>query len=559
MTVTNRNADALPRPLNFVLSALIFVTSGLIFASVADAESEKSPSGPAAAGKRVTLTRSVEPSFHIEPIVQRFEAKRGAVIPFQFLIKSTGKSMDVSVAAVSLRQQETGLVMHDGEGAPSDAVRFTSPIEFALAPGESHVIEGTVTVPLAKTNFLSYGVLVRDNGMVSGEEIDKSDPSKTSATVRFVTQYVLRIDIETGVKDLSELNHLVFEDGGIYRDKGLPIARTYLTNPTDYAFEFGVRGEIDSENGSKPKPFHFSMPSRSTLKTDEKYLVRLMPRSRIRLESPVDSLLFPGKQQMHVSVTNGRRSVVEKSFPLHVRGGDFPALETQLAYLSDHLSVQPAQIQVGQAAGSNRSCNLRFVNTSDQPQSVAMQVRDLSGEPLDGIRLSSDSFEVKPGRSKTIRATIRAQRGDHRVRFGQIHLSVEGESVADALPLAVINGERPEPRVELGDLQSLQQSGVTSFRLPVTNQGDGFVPVHADLQVADTQGRAYELADGYGRWLKPGETRELAFIPDTVLEAGDYQLTLTFKTTEDQPPVTRTLVITLDPNAPEAGERVETN
>ena len=514
---------------------------------VSAADPESSGGGSAAPGRRVTLTRTVEPSFHIEPIVHRFEARRGAVIPFQFLIKSTGKSMEVTVSSVNLRQQETGLVMHDSENPAPDAVTFNSETEFSLAPGESHVIDGTVTVPLAKSNFLSYGVLVRDNGMVAGEEVDKSDPTKTTASVRFVTQYVLRIDIETGVKDFREMSQLVLEEATIRSEKGMPVARTMLTNPTDFAFEFGVRGEIESTGGTKPTPFRFAMPSRASLKTEEKYLVRVLPRSRIRLDAPVDGLLFPGKQQMRLSVTNGRRAVVQESFPVHVSGGDYPALETKLAYLGPSLSVEPAQIEVGHAEGKKRTCNLKFVNTSRQLKQVTIGARGLDGNAFGGLRLSSESFEVKPGRSKTIRASLQTQRNDTSVRFGEIRVQVDGEVNRNALPLAMINGAAPEPLVELGELQSLQQNGITSFRLSVTNKGQGYVPIHADLRVADTQGRAFDLADGYGRWLRPNETRELAFIPENVFEAGDYQLSLRFKTTENQPPVERTLVITLDP------------
>ena len=536
----------------FMFCAFGCIASTLLSPSgLSAADSQDPASGAAAPGRRVTLTRTVEPSFHIEPIVHRFEARRGAVIPFQFLIKSTGKSMEVTVSSVNLRQQETGLVMHDSESPPPDAIKFNSPTEFSLAPGESHIIDGTVTVPLAKSNFLSYGLLVRDNGMVTGEEVDKSDPTKTTASVRFVTQYVLRIDVETGVKDLKEMSRLVFEQGTVRSEKGMPVARTMLTNPTDFAFEFSVRGEIESAGGAKPTPFRFSMPSRATLKTDERYLVRVLPKSRIRLDAPVDGLLFPGRQNLRLAITNGRRAVVEESFPIRVAGGDYPALETKLAYLDQALSVEPAQIEVGQAEEKKRTCNLRFVNTSQEPKTVAIDVRGLDGTTMQGIRLSSDSFEVKPGRSKTIRASLQTSRKDQSVRFGEVHVRVDGQETTTPLPLALVNGKAPEPMVELGELQSLEQNGVTSFRLAVTNKGEGFVPIHADLRVADTKGRAFDLADGYGRWLRPHETRELAFIPDTVFEAGDYQLSLSFKTTKDQPPVERTLVITLDPGSSE--------
>ena len=512
----------------------------------AQAQSRSASSSSAANGaKRVTLTRSVEPSFHIEPIVHRFKGRRGETIPFNFLIKSTGKAMDVTVIPVRLRQEESGIILHDTENSSLDAITFTSESNFKLDPGEEKQITGTVEVPLARSNFLSYGVLVRDNGMQT--EPNSDNENRTNASVRFVTQYVLRIDIETGVKDLSEMDRLRFETAKIRNRQGMPIAHTYLVNPTDFAFECAVRGEIESANSSRPTPFRLGVPARANLQGNEKHLVRIMPHSRVRLEAPIEDLLFPGNQSFRLSVTNGRRALTEQSFDVDVRRGDFPALETQLAFLDDELSVQPSQIAVGQIAGVDRSCTLKFSNSSDNSKLVELRLQDTDGNTLDNLRLSSNKFEIRGGRSKTIRATLQRSKTIDKGIYGRILIAIKSEDGIDkqSLPLALLYG-KPEPAsIEVGELESVVLDGHTSFCLLVKNTGSAYVPVHGDLRVADSKGRIWDLTDGYGRWLEPGETRELRFMPEAKLEHGDYQLSIAVSTTADQEPITQTLVVEL--------------
>lgn len=541
-----------------LLCAATAALIALTFADVARADSKNNPApGKQGVGKRVTLTQSVAPSFHIEPLVNRFEARRGAVVPFQFELRSTGKSMEVQVLAVQLRQEESGIILHDVNAPAPSEVSFTSETEFHLDPGQTHLIRGTVTVPVAKSNFLSFGVLVRDNGQISSPEVDPNNPNKITAGVRFVTQYVLRIDIETGVKDMSGMDQLVFEHGQVKNEKGMPIAKTYLINPTNMAFECGVRGTITASTTSRPQPFRLTMKSRKNVETGERYLVRIMPKSRLLLTAPVDSLLFPGEQSLRYEVTNGRRALVDQEFGINVGSGDFPALETQLAYIGSDLSVQPAQIEIGNIKGTKRSCNLKFSNNSVSPKTIEIALRDLDGKQLDGLRLSSNKIEIRPGRTKTVRASIHGSASGSEAIFGEIRVNTSGDDAQSAqiLPLAMLLGQPPAANVEVAALQSYEENGHTSFRLVVQNNGQSYVPVHADLTVADGSGTPRELADGFGRWLRPGEARELDFRPDDVLPPGDYQVRLHLTTAADAEPVERTLNITLDPEVVEPNQQ----
>ncbi|MDA8745276.1 hypothetical protein N9N28_11630 [Rubripirellula amarantea] len=289
------------------------------------------------------------------------------------------------------------------------------------------------------------------------------------------------------------------------------------------------------------------MLSRKTLEDEGRYLVRIMPGSKLHLTAPMGDTLFPGEQTLKLEVTNGRRSLSEKSFDFAVAGGDFPALEVSQAYLDNELSVSPAQI--GSSDHASRACNLRFSNNSSNQKNVRVELVDLQGNAIDGVRLSSDDFAVRSGRTKTIRAAVNNRKGGGETVFGvvRIHASDEsgnGSQVSE-LPIAILAKEEASSSVKFGELASVQQGGMTSFRFPVTNTGEGYLPVDGRLEIADGSGHALKLADGYGKWLRPGETRELAFSPNRGLPAGKYQLKLHVETKDGIEPFDQTLIVDL--------------
>lgn len=506
------------------------------------------------ASKTVALTQKVQPSFYIEPVVQRFEGRRGEVIPFEFLIASTGKEMDVFVQAVSLRQEETGIILHDPSRPPPGAVRFATPTEFKLSPGEARQIRGEVTVPLVRANFFSFGMLVRDQGQMTARDTADRGAAEadTKAGVRFVTQYVLRVDVETPEAAGSALGRLELRDGGVHSVNGYPLARAYVVNPTDYAFEFHVRGAVSFSGAAiHSNFFRLGMLSRANLAPEERTLVRIMPHSRLRLEAPLRAPLFPGEHDLHVGVSNGRREMVGGDFPLAVSAGDFPAAETMFACLGRAVSVTPAYIRLGNSAGADRTTGLKFTNYSALPQEVSLDVRPLPGGPSPPIHLSSRSFVLRPGSSKYVRAMIRSQRGQEGAHYGWVHVTTVGKRGAEAnksLPVALFHGPPEEPLLAYTPLELYQQDGVSAFRMTVKNQGQGFVPLHAELEIGSQIGREMHMTSGYGRWLSPGESTELRFIPRRPLAPGEYQLSLQSRTFEGQPSRIRKMLVRLSPS-----------
>ena len=140
----------------------------------------------------VTFQQQVEPSFRAEPIVHRFKARRGEVIPFEFVLESTGKPLTLEIKPVNLRQEESGVIMHDEATPAPTGLKLSTPGQLVVDAGAKAVIKGELTVPLIKSNFHSYGLLVRDKGAAAKFEpnVDAQGRPLPQHGVRFMTQYL---------------------------------------------------------------------------------------------------------------------------------------------------------------------------------------------------------------------------------------------------------------------------------------------------------------------------------------------------------------------------------
>lgn len=526
-----------------------FVVASLLVQNPLRAQQADADAAPqSSATQPITFTDSVERSFNIEPVVHRFKGRRGETIPFSFQITSTGKPLNLSVMLVSLRQEESGIIMHDVHTPPPQQIRFNTETNFSLAPGQSRTLSGEISVPISKTNYLSYGVLVRDQGSVN-ELTNQSSPDNTTtrASVKFVTQYLLRVDLETRGAEFGELGRIKLVEGIVRAENGLPIAETYLENPTDMALECTVRGEIVSPNLSRPKPFYLGLESRAGLAGNERYLIRLMPHSRVRLSAPIADMLLPGKQEFKLEVMFQQRRLLEQSFEFEVSPGQFPALETQTAHLANRLAVEPAQIELGHTRGARRTLAMRLMNNSDIEQTLVLEPRDLQGNVIDSIKLSSDSVTLSPGRYRNVRVTLDSSETSA-AAFGVVAVLSQADQTlqsAGEIPIALLFAEPPPPQINLTPMQAIPTDNGIGFRVSVRNDGLGYVPIDAELRISSLNGGNIALRDGFGKWLSPGKSRELDFFPRRPLPDGEYQISLFVRTTPEAPVSTSTLNIRL--------------
>ncbi len=147
---------------------------------------------------------------------------------------------------------------------------------------------------------------------------------------------------------------------------------------------------------------------------------------------------------------------------------------------------------------------------------------------MKGLKLSSESFEIKPGRAKSIRLIIESNQTGVS-SYGQLLVRVsspeEDSDLTEALPLALLYSEPTLPTIEVGELLTIGSEGQTRFELAVTNQSEGYAPVHAHLNIISRKGRSLSLQDGFGRWLAPvklvcsGSFRSKHLMPTTTKSA----------------------------------------
>lgn len=496
-------------------------------------------------GRRVSIEQRVEQAFRIEPVVQRFKGRRGEVIPFSFTVTSTGKTMQIDVSPIQLRQEESGIILHDEHSPPMEGVKFTTPTRFTLNAGETVELKGTVTIPLAKTNYLSFGLLVRDEGMVDEPTEDDAIGGQTRAAIRYVTQYVLRVDVETGLTNLSSIEQMEIEDAQVVSHEGMPYIRAYVKNPSNFALECRVRAELshkESANASKSRssdPIALFMPSRANLDDDEKYLVRMMPNARLRLEAPLETSLIDGRYDLNLMVSNGRRTMLERTFPQTLLVNSFRALDTRIANLGPGVTLEPAQIELGRVEGTQRMVTLEVKNNSVDDQLIHLVPRDHLGDPMSRLMLSSTKFELTAGRSKTIRALLRgvsketSQWGTLDIIRRNLKTPNDVES-ATSLPLELVHKQRPQLTVAAGPLQWANLTDGNAFVIEVANEGDGYAPIQGELLLGRDDGsRPHRLLDGFGRWLAPGQKRELQFHLPAEIDAGRYQIRLTVRSRDN--------------------------
>lgn len=540
---------SLPTPSPWLGLLLLAVTAAPGLAQEAEPTGER-VTARGDGSEPVTLTQSVKPSFRIEPVVHRFTGRRGEVIPFEFELGSLGSEMEVTVTPVNLRQEETGVILHDAVSDPARALRLSSPRKFTVAPGMTSTIRGEVTVPLARTNYLSYGLLVRESGIDPNFEAAGDGPVK--AGIRFVTQYVLRIDIETGVADIGAMGEMRFEQGRLISDQGLPRIQTYLNNPTNFAFECFVNASLPTSNeNSRERPIRLGMSSRESLRGAERYLVRIMPNSRLRLEAPIKKVMQPGAQTLRLSLTTGRREVNAADFAINVNDDDFPALAQKRAILSGGVSVMPAQLELGSIKSTTRSLGLRMQNSGSEPVEVSLRPVSLQGDPIENVRFSPQSFTLKGGRTKGVRATLRRKRGELTEAAVAVVTctTADGATTSQRLPLSILHTEPSRTSLKVAQVNWKEQPTGGAFFVEVSNPTPAYTPVDALLAVGGKSGERFFMQDGYGRWLAPGETRSLRFVPEQPVPAGEYALQLEVRTRDGLPPITREMNVTLSGEA----------
>ncbi len=505
-----------------------------------------------AKGRQVTIQRSFEPSFSIEPLAHPIAGRSGDVVPFRFKVESFKREARIEVAAIGLRQELNGQILHDEQSEKTNSIRLITPATMTLPADTPVSIEGVVKIPGGNAKFYTFGLLVRDLG--TGDAIESklnADGSRqTQAGVRFVTQYVLRLDVSvTGVRG-EDGRKLVIEDVKLAPREGRPKFQATVLNSTDTAFEFELRGRLRSSPSDRSmKSLRMVMPVRGGVADEARYIGRILPKSRIHMEEMLPEAIAGGRYEADMELMFDGQVVVKRTLPLDVNALDFPAQEVVIAQVDEGLQVSPAQIELSQAPGGSRRITMLLRNRSKETKSITLRPLSESDLEIQAVMIQPSELQLPPEGSRKISLTLRSQPQDQRqVEYGRLVVTATSSGrdyeVARELPLAVILGRLPRPSVSLAPLQWDPSAPYPGFRVNVANSGTAHLALESRLTILDEYGRRQSIAGGFGKWLMPGATSQLEFRLDRPLAPGRYLIRCELQTPSQPLEIEQEFVVT---------------
>ena len=524
----------------------IGLSAAIIGGGIAGAQDAKKPTGVRAP---IKIQQMVSPSFKVTPMLHQFESRRGKVIPFEFSLETVARPTRVEFYAVSLRQDESGVILPGDKPLPAGHVKFDTESDFVLPAGELKQIRGEIKVPTTDTNFHSYGILVRDFGV---ETDDPNAPVGARVRLKFITQYLCRCDITVPGARSGDLSKLEIERGELIEAFGLPQARVYVTNPTDSPFEFEMKCRVSSRGSNlRRKQFNLLMPSRASQEDQQRLVARILPHSRIRLESIVPDPVFDGDYDMEADLLAGGRSVHQAKYPMTLRGDSFLAQEVRVAQASPGISISPAQIELSAQRGGDRIQTVTISNQTNEPATVKISPQTMDGLAADWLSVRPAEVSVPGGASRKVSLTLAGPRDVAEHRYGRllVQSQVKGsDTVGEArLMTAVLGKSNATSQLEFVDLQfdPLQKS--PTFLVKVANTGNTHSSLDGRITLSDDAGQTVHMFAGYGRWLLPGESSELRFPLGGFPPEGNYQMRTEIRFAESSEPLARVDNIRLAP------------
>lgn len=483
--------------------------------------------------RSVTVRESFEPTFHIEPLVKRLSGRRGAVLPFEFEVEATNRDTEVEVALVTLRQEITGQVVHDEAREVNGSIQLLNPGRSKLPRNMPLKIAGVLRVPQGDANFYSYGILVRDigNAPPPPPKLDSNGKPITSAGIYFITQYVLRVDLEVEGARGDTASELSIEDAKLTTSKGLPKVSVVIRNPSDTAFEYQVKSRLKSSQSPNLKPVRMTMPVRAAMDNEERYLGRVLPKSSVRMEETVAEPLMTGKYQMEVDLLMHDRVVKQRTFTISADANDFPAQQAMLSRAGEDLYAAPVHLEFSQLRGGQRRLTMEFSNTSDKPREMELEAQTDRGTTMPGVSMTPSSFTLPPRGRRKVSITMHGKK-EFQIPIEYGYIIVKNKSgdrdfsESGRMPVALHFAEIPTPKLEMESLFWFEDEQASSFRTRVSNRGQYHAVLDAQLTIESESGQRMQIPAGFGRWIMPGQDVALEFRPESQLPPGNYRLTI---------------------------------
>ena len=487
------------------------------------------PTGFAAEPSRELAARgNARPSFQIKPLVHRFSARPGQRLKFSFDVQTLANPQSLRIRAVSLKQQLNGLAVADETGPAADAIQVAGPLQLDLKAQQTATIRGHVDVPRSPAPFHAFGILVTDLGRPFSSGKQPEGGNEAAIAVRFVTQYLLRVEVDIVGGRQENAKELRVEDASLVDLKGRPFVEVDVTNPAKSGVEFQLYCRLLGMDGAPRSPaFGLALPARATRPEPQRYESVVFGQTRVRLSAPVSEAVFPGDYQLELEWLSRGRKCGKAIFPVVVHEGDFAAQASEVAQIGQSVRVTPAQIELSSASGGIRRLPLRVANHSRESVHVHLTILNLDRTVADALVLQPGEFHLPAGRGRNVLVTAQPGSELERHRYGFVRVDVRaGEAAIETreLPFALLVAGPAEPVFETGTLHWDQRGEREGFVLPILNRGAVHLPLHGHLTVIDGSGKRIDIPAGYGRWVLPGQQDELRFPVRGHIAPGTYSV-----------------------------------
>jgi len=520
---------------------IVLVFSILTYGTVAVAQTSTTRSTKSPAGSRVTIRETFEPTFRIEPLNQRISGRSGSLVAFKFLMESSNREARVQVIPIGLRQDVGGLIVNDETTQGSDLIRLLTPEYVDLTPGKANWIEGIVQIPKGESEFHTVGLLIRDLGddATFAPTLDDQGQVRTQAAVKFVTQYVLRLDLVVEGVRSDQANRAMIEEVAITPQRGRPRLQVMVSNPTGTTFEFELRARLRSSPTDRSfQPLRLVMPIRSSMETEERFTARILPKSRLRMEELLPEAIASGEYEVDFEMIVGGRTVVRKTLALTVNAEDFPAQAVIIGQAAEGLQISPSQIELSQVRGGTRRLSLLLKNSDKYPKVVDLKAVGPAGLEITSLMIQPNQMTIPAGSSRKVSVTMRGSlQSEKAVDYGNLVLvcrSQEKEfTETKEFPMAVIYRPVGATQIAVDPVVWDDGGNYPRFRTQVRNEGESHLPLDARLSISSSVGYRAVLHGGFGKWLMPGESGSLEFRIESPLPPGEYLLRFDLQTGDE--------------------------
>jgi hypothetical protein len=311
---------------------------------------------------------------------------------------------------------------------------------------------------------------------------------------------------------------------------GRPRLQAVVSNPTGTAFEFELRARIRSSPSDRSfKALRLVLPVRASIQDDTRYLGRILPKSRIRMEELLPEAIAGGQYEVDLELIFEDRVVDNKTLPISVVAKDFPAQEVLIAQVGEDLQVSPAQVELSQARGGSRRQTILLKNSGKDTKSITLSAFGANQLPMEAALIQPSEIQLPPNGSRKLSVTLRSQSasGDA-VQYGKLVVSSKSDSrdykETEELPLAIVLKQPESPIVTMTPLEWVVDGVYPGFVTTLKNGGDTHLPLQALLTIVDSNGRRMAIPSGFGRWLMPKSTSKLEFRMEGPMIPGEYQL-----------------------------------